>query len=371
MSIETSASCWHYVGEGNQNLVLRYHGNDPFLQGKVLRVYKNKDAEAKGPDELAIVFQQQFIETVMQPLLGSDYVATVVPVKTGRIFLEQITSRIEPYRPTKRLEKQIALNTSFSLLMDDLMMSTSSTLVFELKPKWGFKPKFGHPKKQAYCRYCMHSHLRQQMTYGYCPLDLYSDDPIRIGRALKILFETPIEKTLKATIEGKLVPLTPDLCLKDVRLPSLLTAIFSQDPILSHLKQLQLQLDSLDVEGVWPLFEKYRPCSSNDIHLWKHVVERFLNQPPCSEESKEIQKIHEYVLSMTLKDCSLMISVGPFTDKKQKWIKVGHQLFNYRITVIDIDLKNIQKIPYWYQLDQNIVQYAIETDYQKSTACQE
>ena len=236
------------------------------------------------------------------------------------------------------------------------------------KPKWGFKPRWGHLKKQTYCRYCMHAHLRQQATYGYCPLDLYSEDPIRVERALEILFERPIEKTLKATSQGRPVSLS-GLYLENVKLPSLLAAILQQDPILSRLKQLQSQLDSLDVEAIWPLFKDNRPSHSNDIQLWRHVIERFLNRLPCSDEERAMQRIYEYVLSMTFKDCSLMISISPFADAGQKQIKIDDRVFYYRITVIDIDLKDVNKIPYWYQLDKTIVQYAIDTNYQKPTAC--
>ncbi|KAI8367836.1 inositol-pentakisphosphate 2-kinase [Choanephora cucurbitarum] len=361
--LDTPADCWSYVNEGNQNLVIRYEGQDALFKGKVLRLHKNRDGEVQEVDEQTILFKQQFHETVMRSLLGDDYIVTIVPVKTSRSFLEHIAHRVEPYRPTKRLDTHIALNSPFSLLMDDLMISNPSTFVFELKPKWGFKPRRGHWKKQTYCRYCLHAHWRQQPTHGYCPLDLYSKDPLRIQKALTILFKKPIEKTLKATHQGKPVSL---LSLEDVHF-SLLTAILQQDPLLSRLKQLQSQLDSLDVEGIWPLFKEHRASLSDDSQLWQHVTERFLNRRPCLDKERVMQRIYEYVLSMTFKDCSLMISISPSVGQKQ--IQIGDRVFYYRMTVIDIDLKDVNKIPYWYQLDQTIVQYAIDTNYQKPTAC--
>lgn len=80
-----------------------------------------------------------------------------------------------------------------------------------------------------------------------------------------------------------------------------------------------------------------------------------------------IQRIGEYLLSMTLKDCSIMISVMknkvgnkqvPSNDLKTVTINEDH--FHYDIKLVDIDMKKWYKIPYWFELDRQIIKYNLQ-----------
>lgn len=44
-------------------------------------------------------------------------------------------------------------------------------------------------------------------------------------------------------------------------------------------------------------------------------------------------------------------------------------MYQYNINLVDVDLKMMTKIPYWYELDQRIVSHTINMDYVKH--CQE
>ncbi|KAI8097913.1 inositol-pentakisphosphate 2-kinase [Gilbertella persicaria] len=286
----------------------------------------------------------------------------MTPVKTSRGFLEQLASHVQPFRPDSRLKNNIVIDAPFSMLMDDLM----SMLTFELKPKWGFKPSSTHPKKRLYCRYCMHSHMKQIPIHDYCPLDLYSGDQARIQKALVSLFTAPLEKTLRTYVNNSPVCLEQAM-FEEIRMQDILEHILVQDPILSRLKSLQSRLDALDVESILPLYQQYQSSifHTTDIAVWQIVVKRFFNRQPLLEKEQSLQKIYEYVLSMTFKDCSIMINVNKTTEKDKRTVDVNGSLFSYDVKVIDTDLKNLEKIPYWHQLDQAIVQHAVDTCFEK------
>jgi inositol-pentakisphosphate 2-kinase len=152
----------------------------------------------------------------------------------------------------------------------------------------------------------------------------------------------------------------------------LLHRVLIKDPILTKLKTLQKTLDEFDVEHIFQLYStlKDQESADNIVH-WESVITQYNERLSFSTDvlaaAAAKQKIFEYVLSMTFKDCSLMINVTPSANDASNKIKLtNNQAFEYDIKVIDIDLKNIAKIPYWYELDQSIVRYAKDTNFNKS-----
>ena len=100
------------------------------------------------------------------------------------------------------------------------------------KPKWGFLPAPTHLSdetreiKTRTCRFCMHAHLKstqgENVSLGYCPLDLFARDHSRVTRALHALWDVWIGSgaavnNLRVFVAGR--KLTPTA---DVRLLSLL-----------------------------------------------------------------------------------------------------------------------------------------------------
>lgn len=230
----------------------------------------------------------------------------------------------------------------------------------------------------------MHSHFRKTQLNGYCPLDLYSDNPSLLHNALDILLKkAPLEKTLRVSINGTCTSLTnadPDteyrsllkINSQDELLPKILKAILIQDPILLKLKTLQADFDELDVEKIMPLYQQLENIDA-DNDLFAKVVDKYKKRKQDSNTPiTDLQRILEYVLSMTFKDCSIMINVIPKRGKvlNHKLVALRNGLiFYYDIKVIDTDLKKVDKIPYWYKLDQTIVKHAIETCFTKERAC--
>lgn len=216
-------------------------------------------------------------------------------------------------------------------------------------------------------------------------MDLYSESSELIDKALDVLLRTsPQEKTLKVSINGydtSLFEADPDAeykALLDIAshqslLPEILKTILIQDPILLILKTLQADLDSLDVENILPLYQQQRDRIEVDIDTFAKVVDNYKRRTLHPHTpTTNIQRVLEFVLSMTFKDCSIMINVTPATKETpgHKSITISNGLtFQYDVKVIDTDLKKLDKIPYWYELDQNIVNYAIETEFSRATTC--
>lgn len=237
----------------------------------------------------------------------------------------------------------------------------------------------------------MHSHLRAIPVNSFCPLDLYSVDSSRVQKALNVLLkENPLKKTLSVSVKGEKLSLGSKIDQQllspfigndgDVgMLQDILASVILKDPVLQVIKQLQMHLDEMDVEWIFSLLRRnndYMKLVTDDISIWMDVVDRFQKRQQketastsdfCDSE-EQIQRIYEYILSMTFKDCSLMINVTPITEKNRSEktvILANSKSFQYDVKVIDTDLKNIKKIPFWFQLDQSIVKHATETNFEK------
>lgn len=91
-------------------------------------------------------------------------------------------------------------------------------------------------------------------------------------------------------------------------LHTLLAEIILTDPILPNLAHLQKSLDELDIERIWPMYQEHKTQLQHlSIDDWARAVNNFKTQ---SHRDDPIQRIMEYTLSMTFKDCSVMICIG-------------------------------------------------------------
>ncbi|KAI9332996.1 hypothetical protein BDR26DRAFT_620152 [Obelidium mucronatum] len=82
------------------------------------------------------------------------------------------------------------------------------------------------------------------------------------------------------------------------------------------------------------------------------------------KEKDQLQIIMEYLLSLSLKDCSFMLTFRVLSnnDKFEPENGIGHKMtrfkdstIEYKIRVIDVDIKSIHKIPYYYTQDVEIM----------------
>lgn len=212
---------WRFYAQGGAN-VLYTHVNYP---GKLLRLRKNVDSAANAREVW------DFIQARLKKLHA--YMVPVELVNVTRELLEQLDEDL--------------LDDEFGLLVDmveskDQRKLSGATIgrngngiVVEFKPKWLIQSPCA-PKNAYYCRTCSIRRMRNK-SGTFCPLDLGSNDPLRLAKAVKELVKD----------HGTGLPLE-----------ALLLDYFSRSNILIELKRLQ----ALDSRG--PLGGDDLVCYVND-----------------------------------------------------------------------------------------------------------
>ncbi|THH29797.1 hypothetical protein EUX98_g4396 [Antrodiella citrinella] len=402
---DTSPTDWKYVSEGGSSIVFSYTGTASNFVGTALRLRKVDNIlpsteNAEEPDDPTILFQHRIIEK----LVPVNYLPRLQTVETGRAWLEQLARVSEEKRSAERRAKdRIDVGKRKSVLATDLVGGPGFAV--EIKPKWGFLPSPRHLSptsaalKTQTCRFCMHSHLKttesEDVALGYCPLDLYSGDKDRVIKALHTLWDIWIGSSggvnnLKVFVEGQVVkpttlpvsirPLATQILPHDLEVPpsldtlrdaftSLILPLLLDTPVLRILSTHQRQLDTLDIEGLSTLWKQAnQPLGSPNLQ--PPVLGEGLAQPSIAEleafveiylaKHKSMDHDHPdtanlkyyclaYFLSASFKDCSIMLRLSP---TENGWSKT--------ITVIDLDVKSVERLHKWEQLDRKIIQNYIE-----------
>ena len=139
---------------------------------------------------------------------------------------------------------------------------------------------------------------------------------------------------------------------------SALLPLLLDTSILHTLSTLQRTLDALDVEGLTALWVRLHPEHAStlgrgerdpDIADWTRFVDSYLarhagdrdgaTMPGTEDELR--YRLHAYLLSASFKDCSLILRMRPGLAST--------------ITVIDLDVKGIDRLAKWAKLDREIV----------------
>ncbi|KAG5456188.1 MAG: inositol-pentakisphosphate 2-kinase-domain-containing protein, partial [Olpidium bornovanus] len=283
-----------------------------------------------------------FFFALVFPFLGRS---TQERVPVTPAFLETLADRIRPARPTKRLHRDVDCSATWATLCADHTVFTrhkgEPTLSVEIKPKWGFLPtsRFMHPElapaKSATCRFCMHQALKYPdnpaRRSAYCPMDLFSGDEGRMRKAVEDLQRTP-QNNFRLYANG-FDRTSHHLC-------AIVVSILRRERALEDLRELQRTLDALDVEGIakvcdrWsgdPRFAEFllREPSRDE---WARTVRKYKSRDAGGQRpsgggggggggdggggglgamtlEEAFQRVREYLICATLKDCSVFISI--------------------------------------------------------------
>lgn len=197
----------------------------------------------------------------------------------------------------------------------------------------------------------MHKHFKvvsglEQSLSAYCPIDLFSCEETLVQNALGALTQTP-QNNLRLFVQGVQQPITKEAmeqCLSknesvrtqpagtgtedegvalSVTLMDVLTRILVESPLLRRLGPLQSALDSLDIETVHQLYAQLVDPVTNTfpeptLEEFLNTAQAFMNRKDTLDNRVDLEtisrddKLHfirEFLLSATLKDCSILITV--------------------------------------------------------------
>ncbi|PKA63890.1 Inositol-pentakisphosphate 2-kinase [Apostasia shenzhenica] len=360
-----------------------------------------RDVEGLAESTSKDIAGQVFMKRVISPLLGSKNIDGGIHITVSTEFLESIEKNICHQRPSWRVDatKVDTLCNSALLIADySVFIRSIGTLkeeicfAVEIKPKCGFLPSSefiaqGNVIKKHVTRFRMHQLFKLHngevfKLSEYNPLDLFSGKRERIYPAIAALLATP-QNNFRVFLNGSLIVGglgcgmdSAAICLNDtnrgiedltkitgLRLPRFVElvseAIFSS-AVLDQLLLAQ-KLDRFDIEGA---IHAYYNVLSQPCEVCKTLTDNDHFQR-CSllhafslEESLMI--VRDYLIAATAKDCSLMISFRPVedgfaTEFNSLFLKSCGQSFEYKVNFIDLDMKPLKKMVYYYGLDQKIV----------------
>ncbi|KAJ7481157.1 inositol-pentakisphosphate 2-kinase [Mycena galericulata] len=365
---ETLPTDWSYISEGGATIVFSYKGPaNPFFDGTVLRLRKHaltgEDKEYKQEKDPTIDFQKKIIERLI-PGAHLPRIEHVVVGEDGETWLEALAAVCEPHRsPERRYKDRIDAKRPNAVLATDLVYGQG--IAVEIKPKWGFLPSPTYlsgatlPIKTRTCRFCMHSHLKARQGVAaatdYCPLDLFSGKESRVKNALNNLWDAWIHSdgavnNFKVFVRGRkispaeqssILGLVNDAADPKEALTSALLPVLTSTPVLRTLAHLQRTLDALDIEGLAALWDRAPAGPDPTLPEWLDFLAAYLASPappPPADPAHLRYHILAFLLSATLKDCSVVVRVPDGTA-----------------TVIDLDPKSVDRLRKWEQLDREIV----------------
>ncbi|KAF9022532.1 hypothetical protein BDZ89DRAFT_1070588 [Hymenopellis radicata] len=425
----TLPSHWKYISEGGATIVFSYIGPpNAELDGTVLRLRKSgvqtpvleksqsqfglMDGGGEEPDDASIVFQEQCMERLI-PLV---HLPRLRSVRVDEAWLTEFARAHDVDRPLERSAVGgIDTSKNKAVLANDLVGGVA--LAVEIKPKWSFLPnkthlsEINHPIKSSTCRFCMHSHMRsgegESVSLGYCPLDLFSNNPARMRKAVYSLYDNWLKSdgsvnNLKVFVHGKKIGTvevglssnfscwkmrkkTDDVvreAFADAMLPLLIDT-----PVLRVLNKIQRTLDALDIEGLsllWKRAQTVAEVTPNGYSVpppavgvgapnptladWASFIDNYLSRPPFNHTSTNPEDLRyyllAYLLSATFKDCSVIIRMDLLDPSRPKTA-----VDPSKVTIIDLDPKNMNRLQKWEKLDQVIVEAYREVALEDRKTC--
>ncbi|KAF9966929.1 Inositol-pentakisphosphate 2-kinase [Mortierella alpina] len=330
------------------------------------------------------------------------------------------------------------------------------SVAVEIKPKWGFLSKSTfilkeHGIKKRKCRFCMYQHHKlkagQELSLSeYCPIDLFSTSQHLVQDSLDALVQTP-QNNFRLFVNGEQQTVSREAIAQvivgsDVEsvqqnttapqrthstsLIEVLARVLSESPLLKRLGRLQQALDSLDVETIHRFYDQLAdPVTTGlpepTLEEFINTAEAFLDRTDLDammdedqetfeahneasigfgpednlEEVPDSLKMHfirEFLLSATLKDCSILITIRRAgqaeirpsmaiqpairTDKSDvefreivHGVEVNGECYQYKITCIDLDPKKIVSVPMYMKKDRAIVDHYLAVVGDRERSC--
>jgi inositol-pentakisphosphate 2-kinase len=329
--VDVDPGHWLYLAEGFDSMIFSFSGpSDSPYTNRVLRLFKSQNPEFRRAGAVPIsdfteqiLIHQKFICLFVRPYLSSIDCGT--PVSVPLDLVQQLSDSAQTRRSEARIRQGgLCLTSPVGLVHENHILPNS--LVIEIKPKWGFLPDCAllpqDSPKRSVVRFQMM--LRLKLKNGaiktlsaYDPLDLFSESPERIEKALDALIAVP-ESNLKIFRPGG------STIMNNTEKANIIQ-FFVKNPALQEILALQ-KLDFWDIECLPPILKKAGNPS------WKELTEdptiaagvsKFVSEnyriPKVADELKTLveqmdrqtARIHiaSFLISQSAKDCSVMITV--------------------------------------------------------------
>ncbi|KAJ8901959.1 hypothetical protein NDN08_004161 [Rhodosorus marinus] len=378
MTVVLRAEDYEYIAEGSAHLIAAYHGPESsVLTGKVLRIALEDSAEAGDSEE-------QFIRSVMMPLVGGKYADPGTPVPCTREFLEALEKRVEPVRKHGKVAHAIDKERPSVLLKKNFSASFGAgSWCLELKPKYYLtaRSRLLPPELSEKYRTAFFEMLFDRGAVGaYNPADLLSGDRVRIARAVRELWENG-HKWLKVFKDGKAFSSRADI---EAQIPS---AILLEEGILAmemnkelsdNIQNIQtkeyvdsygakLILDELlrrfnsdrgaIEEKLWNMYMNPEAMTSLPWELVAYETSAQANEQSSNESFTKAKEglselddqtllgfIAEYMIAAVAKDLSIMICLKQ--DETGAWQR--------SVNVVDLGVKGLDKVDEWFTRDSEL-----------------
>ncbi|KAF5455887.1 hypothetical protein F2P56_025417 [Juglans regia] len=363
-------------------------------------LWRDVDGIVSSPNkEIAAQF---YVQHVMVPLLGSEHVDAGMRVLVSREFLDSVEKNVICQRPAWRVDAakvdtdrdSVLLLTDHSLFPGGTLNSRSCVSV-EIKPKCGFLPfsRFISDRnaiKRSITRFRMHQALKLHQgeiseLSEYDPIDLFSKCKDRIDKAIISLFNTP-QNNFRVFLNGSLIfgalgaganstsfviseafedalksVIWADNNTRTMNFLQLVSETVYKSGVLDQLLEIQ-KLDNFDIEGAVHayydiIYESCPVCRESGGDKVSQIYTS-LHSIPLDESLKIVK---DYLIAATAKDCSLIISFRPSEDGysgspyNKIHLEATNQIFDYKASFIDLDLKPLKKMEDYYELDKKIV----------------
>ncbi|KAI3464923.1 hypothetical protein Pfo_021586 [Paulownia fortunei] len=350
------------------------------------------------------IAEQLYVQKVMCPLLGSEHVDAGIRVHVSREFLEAVDNKVLCQRPSWRVDaaKVNPLCDSVLLIADHSIFPHVSGIFkedfcisVEIKPKSGFLPisEFiaeENAVKKRITRFKMHQALKLHQgkisqISKYDPLDMFSGSKDRVQKAIKSLFLTP-QNNFRVFLNGSLIfggmdgaADSASYMVDRVFQDRLKRVIVAKDGM--HTKHfLELVVETLLKSDLLNRFLEVQKLDAFDIEGAIHAYYDIVSQPcmVCLEKGRnkllgryssihsmpwdeKLKIVRDYLISATAKDLSMMISFRSRGNMDLEspysvvFLESTNQTFDYKASFIDLDMKPLKKMKYYYELDQQIV----------------
>ena len=373
----------------------------------LFRLPKSRSGEQCEQENLFAV--ERFVNNIFKPILDdfiSTISVVILDESQLETIRTSVTSFRPLKRLSKNIYTPYALlMTDQCLLPKDAVKNP--IIAVEIKPKQGFLGQKSNSDNLT-CNFCTKQNYLSKtgkdggLKSEYCPLDLFSGNLSRMERAFDKLMKIP-KNNLRVFMDGSL--LNDENSTETEECDAMIREIFQSrtvfkrtliEMLTSTSSSGELGINSHDMEDklkretrvpstpnkhsclddkvtlprncVLDRILRLQTCSTSDVEAEKlvtNITRRGINQTEIqkiisgdhqmnydlSEEATEnILELQQYCMSVTAKDLSIIVTLCQKDVKDLKpdnsdQITVHDKMFRYKVSVIDLDPKSLDKIP--------------------------